>query len=226
MLWKLDVPYLGGVHREVTLIPFATGQDGGVKAPFELVVNFVLFIPFGAYLGFLAPSWQWWKIAGVIAGASVALETAQYALSVGSTDITDVILNTAGGLAGFGLLALARRRLPDRTVIVMRRVFAIGTALTADRDRGLHRLTDPIRAAAGRGAPSGRRHPGRREPLDRSARGDDHPEHDGRQHDQRDRRHDTGHARATRLPAASARQSAAAGSRIHAGTPPLSTSGR
>ena len=130
VLWKLDVPYLGGVYREITLIPFATGQDGGVKAPFELVANFVLFVPFGAYLGFLAPSWQWWKIAGVIAGASVALESAQYALSVGSTDITDVILNTAGGLAGFGLLALARRRLRDRTVIVMRRVFAIGTALT------------------------------------------------------------------------------------------------
>jgi glycopeptide antibiotics resistance protein len=130
VLWKLDVPYLGGVYREITLIPFATGQHGGVKSPFELLVNFVLFIPFGAYLGSLAPSWQWWKIAGVIAGASLVLETAQYALSVGSTDITDVILNTAGGLAGFGLLALARRRLRDRTVIVMRRVFAIGTALT------------------------------------------------------------------------------------------------
>ena len=130
VLWKLDVPYLGGVLREVTLIPFSTGHDGGVKSPFELVVNFVIFVPFGLYLGFLAPSWAWWKVAGVIAGTSFALEVAQYALAVGSSDITDVILNTAGGVAGFGLLVLARRRLRDRTSRVMTRAFAIGSALT------------------------------------------------------------------------------------------------
>ena len=84
VLWKLDVPYLGGVYREITLIPFATGQDGGDKSPFEFVVNFVLFVPFGAYLGFFAQSWQWWKVTGVIAAASLALESAQYALSVGT----------------------------------------------------------------------------------------------------------------------------------------------
>jgi glycopeptide antibiotics resistance protein len=130
VLWKLDVPYIGGVWREVTLVPFATGHEGGVKSPFELAVNIVLFVPFGAYLGVLAPSWRWWKVGGVVAGASLVLETAQYALAVGSSDITDVILNTAGGLTGYALLALARRRLQDRTVTVMARVLAAGTALS------------------------------------------------------------------------------------------------
>lgn len=130
VLWKLEVPYFGGVNREITLIPFSTGQDGGVKAPFELAVNVVIFVPFGLYLGFLAPAWKWWTVAGVIAGASLILEAAQYTLALGSCDITDVILNTAGGMAGFGLLALARRLLRGRTVTVMPRVFGIGTALT------------------------------------------------------------------------------------------------
>ena len=50
----------------------------------------------------------------MFAGASLVLETAQHVLSTGSFDITDVIVNTAGGLAGLGLLALARRRLRRR----------------------------------------------------------------------------------------------------------------
>ena len=65
----------------------------------------------------------------MIAGASLALEIAQYVLAVGISDITDLLLNTAGGLAGFGLLALARRGLQDRTLTVLIRVCSIGTAV-------------------------------------------------------------------------------------------------
>jgi glycopeptide antibiotics resistance protein len=62
-------------------------------------------------------------------GASVVLEVAQYVLAVGRSDITDVVVNTAGGLAGLGLLALARRRYRATTPVVMTRVCAIGTLL-------------------------------------------------------------------------------------------------
>jgi hypothetical protein len=50
-------------------------------------------------------------------------------LAVGSSDVTDLVVNTAGGLAGIGLLALARRRLQARTATVMTRVCLIGTVL-------------------------------------------------------------------------------------------------
>jgi glycopeptide antibiotics resistance protein len=129
VLWRLELPYLGGVDREITLIPFSTGRDGGVKSPFELAFNVVLFVPFGLYLGILARTWSWWKVGGVIAGASVVLESSQYFLAVGSSDITDVILNTAGGVAGFALSLLGRRRLGERTDRVMSRVLAIGTVV-------------------------------------------------------------------------------------------------
>ena len=77
-------------------------------------MNILLFIPFGLYLGLLAPSWRWWKATGVFVGASLVLEVIQHLLSTGSFDITDVIVNTAGGLAGLGLLALARRTTPGQ----------------------------------------------------------------------------------------------------------------
>jgi glycopeptide antibiotics resistance protein len=131
VLWKLEVPYVGGgALRQIKLVPFAPSGGAGASAPFDIVANIVLFVPFGLYLGLLEPSWPWWKATGAVAGASLVLEVAQYVLAVGSSDVTDIVLNTAGGLAGIGLLALARRRLQARTATVMTRVSSIGTLLT------------------------------------------------------------------------------------------------
>jgi glycopeptide antibiotics resistance protein len=130
VLWKLEVPHVGGgALRQIKLVPFASSAGAGASAPFEVVANIVFFVPFGLYLGLLAPSWPWWKAAGAVAGASLVLEVAQYVLAVGSSDVTDLVGNTAGGLAGIGLLALARRRLQARTATVMTWVCSIGTVL-------------------------------------------------------------------------------------------------
>ena len=66
----------------------------------------------------------------MLVGASLVLETTQHLLSTGSFDTTDVIVNTAGGLAGLGLLALARGRLGATTAAVMTRVCLIGTVVS------------------------------------------------------------------------------------------------
>ncbi len=130
VLWKLEVPWVGGgAQRQIKLVPFVRTADAGPTAPFDLVANIALFVPFGLYLGLLAPSWRWWKVAGMLVGASVFLEVAQDVLAVGRSDITDVVVNTAGGLAGLGLLALARRRYGARTGIVTARVCLVGTVI-------------------------------------------------------------------------------------------------
>ena len=116
--------------RPIKLIPFLPSTEAGASAPIEVAINFVLFIPFGLYLGVIAPTWRWWQAAGVFLGASLMLEITQYLISVGSFDTTDLIVNTAGGLAGLGLLALVRRRLRARTSVVMTRGFAIGTVVS------------------------------------------------------------------------------------------------
>ena len=132
ILWKFDVPYVGAAARfprPIKLIPFAASAGAGASSPWEVLANIALFVPFGLYLGLLAPAWRWWKAASVFAAASLALEITQHLISTGSFDITDVITNAAGGLLGFGLLALARRRLGTRATAVMARVMAVFTVI-------------------------------------------------------------------------------------------------
>ena len=129
ILWKLELPYVGAaasLARPIKLVPYFPSGDFNASDPLEVLVNILLFVPFGSYLGMLAPRLGWWPIAGILIASSLALETTQHLLSVGSFDLTDVIDNSAGGLIGFGLLVLARRRLGARAGPTVARVFLIG----------------------------------------------------------------------------------------------------
>jgi len=130
VLWKVELPWLGEESRRVVkLVPFVAGAGTGASRPLEVVANVLLFVPFGVYLGLLAPRWSWWRAAALFAASSLGLEVAQYVLAVGSSDVSDVIANTAGGLVGFGLLVVVRRRLGARTTPALTRACAIGTAV-------------------------------------------------------------------------------------------------
>ncbi len=128
VLWKLEVPWVGQ-QRVVKLVPFAATAEAGPSTSLDVWANLLLFIPFGLYLGLLAPSWSWWRSAAVMASASLGLEVTQYVLGVGSTDATDVLVNTVGGLVGLGLVALARGGRPARTGGAVVVVCTVGTAL-------------------------------------------------------------------------------------------------
>jgi glycopeptide antibiotics resistance protein len=131
ILWKLELPWVGDaalLPRPWKLIPFVPSGDANASNPMEVLANVGLFVPFGLYLGLLAPAWRWWKAVGVFVGASLALEITQHLISVGSFDSTDVIANAAGGLAGLGLLAVARRKLSKALLV---RVLVVGAALSA-----------------------------------------------------------------------------------------------
>ena len=133
ILWKFEIPYIGraaGFVRPIKLVPFLPSGDFDVSNPFEVLANVLLFIPFGLYLGSLARTWRWWMLTAVFLGASLLLEITQHLLSTGSFDTSDLISNTAGGLAGLGLLALARRRFGSRLPTIGIRVGVIGTALS------------------------------------------------------------------------------------------------
>lgn len=129
ILWKLEIPYVGAaasLARPIKLVPYFPSGGFNASDPLEVLVNILLFVPFGIYLGMLAPRLRWGPIAGILTAASLALETAQHLLSVGSFDLTDVIGNAAGGLVGFGMLLLTRRRLGARAGWFVAKVFLIG----------------------------------------------------------------------------------------------------
>lgn len=72
--------------------------------------NIVAFMP----LGFLLPlicgfrSMRLLKVLLISFGVSLALETAQLVLAIGTFDVDDMIMNTAGGVLGYALLWIMR----------------------------------------------------------------------------------------------------------------------
>lgn len=92
--------------REVHLQPFDDLAAGSWFAPlFEYAGNFALFAPFGVltYALLFRPEARWRAVLrATLAGAalSLAIEIAQYAFSVGRTDVDDLLMNTLGTLAG------------------------------------------------------------------------------------------------------------------------------
>lgn len=76
-----------------------------------LLGNVAMFMPLGFFPALLWRRWRWWKSLAVGFGASFAIEFTQFFIGR-YTDIDDVLLNTAGALAGYGLYRLARRLWP------------------------------------------------------------------------------------------------------------------
>lgn len=114
VLFKLSsdpVAVLAHYHyRSLNLIPFAGYSLGALR---EMINNFVVFVPFGVLLSVNCKRiGRQWKL-GYIFVFSVAAEIAQYIFAIGTTDITDVLTNTLGGLCGLAAYGLARKHIHD-----------------------------------------------------------------------------------------------------------------
>ena len=132
VLFKLEVPWIGaaaGLQRPIKLVPFVPSGDAGASTPAEMLINLVLFVPFGLFVGALAPTWAWWRAGIAALATSLALETVQHLLSTGSFDTTDLIVNTAGALVGWVIFLVVRRTSGARTSLVMTRLCVITSAL-------------------------------------------------------------------------------------------------
>lgn len=79
---------------------------------FMLLGNIIMFMPIGFFPALLWRKWRWWKSLLTGFCASTAIEFIQFFIGR-STDIDDVILNTAGALAGFWVFCLLRAIAPN-----------------------------------------------------------------------------------------------------------------
>ncbi|WP_353951093.1 VanZ family protein [Knoellia sp. S7-12] len=127
VMWKLDVPWVGGGFRNVKLVPFVSSDGDGASQPLEVAGNLLLFIPFGVYLRLLAPSWSPLSVTALAVGASGTLEGAQFVLAVGRTDTSDVIANTAGAVVGLVAVALAHHGIGAPARRLMTGACTVGT---------------------------------------------------------------------------------------------------
>ena len=95
-------------NRSINLIPFYYENEIGMGFHLkEVLENAVIFIPLGIYLCMLKHDFSVKVKFIFILMTSLILEISQYILAVGRTDVTDLITNTCGGMAGVGLYWLS-----------------------------------------------------------------------------------------------------------------------
>lgn len=116
ILFKLQFTLSDIDHiRSVNLIPFhystSVGEQFHIR---EVRDNVLIFIPFGILLSMLTPRMKLRNKILIILGTSLVLETMQYVLTIGSTDITDLITNVSGGIIGIILYTLLLKVVKDK----------------------------------------------------------------------------------------------------------------
>jgi glycopeptide antibiotics resistance protein len=103
ILWKCGALFIGdGAERTINLLPFNNNTT------WEMQFNIAVFIPFGFYLSAYKQKMKFVMLIVVTLFVSFALEAVQFALAIGRSDITDLLLNTLGGMigiAGFSILS-------------------------------------------------------------------------------------------------------------------------
>lgn len=96
--WQMaNLTPLSSIRDNIALLPRAHDT-------INLFGNIALFVPLGLFLGLLVGC----RLPAVLFYAlsvSLALESAQLLLAMGSFDVDDLILNTLGGALGYGLFA-------------------------------------------------------------------------------------------------------------------------
>lgn len=99
-----------GHMRNINLIPFGESVIINGEIDFDEIINNVLaFIPFGVLAHVLWEEKPLFIEAALIVLTSLLFETLQYVLAVGMSDITDLITNSLGGVAGIGIAFVISR---------------------------------------------------------------------------------------------------------------------
>lgn len=105
-----------GGQGEVNWIPFQSLFDSFALGEFwvgialtDLLGNLLLFGPLGLFVGLRfarLPIWAWALIVGAL---TAAIEIIQFLMLNRSADVTDVLMNGLGGIAGFAAARLLQR---------------------------------------------------------------------------------------------------------------------
>jgi glycopeptide antibiotics resistance protein len=93
----------------------------------EMIDNFIVFIPFGLLLSINFKQVAFWKKLAFISVFSLAIEIIQFALAIGVTDITDVAMNTLGGLFGLISYDFCKKYIDSKKMDLF--IIAVGTLL-------------------------------------------------------------------------------------------------
>lgn len=129
ILFKMQFSFNTLPHfRGLNLIPFAGSVIKNNQLDYnEIILNMMVFIPFGLYLSMIKLNWSFWKKIISIAGVSLLFELLQFLFAIGGTDITDLISNTLGGAVGIGFYIVFSKVLKEKTNKILNILALIGT---------------------------------------------------------------------------------------------------
>ena len=133
ILFKMAVSFDTIDHgiRSLNLIPFKGAMITNGRINFsEMIDNILVFCPFGIYIGVLYRRWNLSEKVLSFFSVSLIYEVLQYVLAIGRSDITDVIMNTVGGIVGLLIYSLLNKicRNERMTEIVVFICAAFGSA--------------------------------------------------------------------------------------------------
>ena len=133
IVFKMSFSFAGLPHlRNINLIPFAESVIVNVHLDTtEIFQNLAAFVPFGVLIHAL---WDRKPLVGQILPillSSLLFETVQYLLAIGASDMTDLLMNTLGGILGIGIAALMAKLFPDRWKLLINAVCILCGGLLA-----------------------------------------------------------------------------------------------
>jgi glycopeptide antibiotics resistance protein len=133
IIFKFNIPFSKlGYMRSINLIPFSESLIINGKLDFrEMVMNAVIFVPLGIYVGALFSRWTIGRKVFFVFLISFICEVSQFILGVGASDITDIINNVLGGIIGLviykGIVKMMNNN--DKAQKLINVIATIGTIL-------------------------------------------------------------------------------------------------
>lgn len=88
---------------------FAVAENHPEISIWDIILNVVLFVPFGFLAKLLYPRESVWRILVAALGLSLVIEISQYVLNRGVTQFDDVMHNMIGTSVGYGFSVLLHR---------------------------------------------------------------------------------------------------------------------
>jgi glycopeptide antibiotics resistance protein len=108
------------IRRSINLIPFGAMLIlNGVPSYNEVIYNALVFVPFGIFMCMLSKKKSFVRMIVPIILTSLLFEVIQYIFAIGASDITDVIANTLGGIAGCGIFFILHKICKENTYKVI-----------------------------------------------------------------------------------------------------------
>jgi glycopeptide antibiotics resistance protein len=90
-------------RRSLNLVPFGASIESSGLSIRELMLNVVVFVPFGILVVTAQRRMMFLRALVVVVTTSLAFEVLQFITGFGASDITDVLTNSFGGIIGIGI---------------------------------------------------------------------------------------------------------------------------